>query len=104
MIILFTATGTVYAQIYKNNGAEETGKISEQKNISTVHSENNSTNNGFFKSGDATNPGSRPGNGGAIGQEEDVPLKSGLNLLLACSVIFGFVKLYKNKQKHDDKR
>ena len=101
MIILFTATGTGYAQIFRSQ-EKETGSTSVMKDSPASHTDNVSDNSGLFRAGDAGGPGNRPGNNEGIGQESEAPLKDGLGMLVTCSVIFVFVKIFKNKQKGDD--
>lgn len=96
MIILFTAIGTGYAQIYKSQETKP-GTTSGLKDSPASHSDDVSGNSEFFRAGDATGPGDRPGNGGGIGQE--APLKDGLHVILVCSLIFGIVKLSYGKKE-----
>ena len=101
MIILFTVTETGYAQFFKNQETE-TGSISGQKDSPSSNSDDISGNSGFFRAGDATDPGNRPGSGEGIGQESEAPIKDGLGVLVTCSVIFVCVKIFKKKKEDYD--
>ena len=101
MIILFVATEIGYAQIFKNQ-ENETGSTSGMKDSPANDSDHIYSGSGLFRSGEATGPGGRPGNNEGIGQESEAPLKDGLGVLVACSAIFVFVKVYKRKQKNFD--
>ena len=99
MIILFIATGTGYAQFFNN---QETETTTEQKDSPSSCSDEVSNSQGFFRAGDASDPGGRPGSGGGIGQESQAPLKDGIGILVTCSVIFVFIKTYKRRRKNTD--
>ena len=101
MIILFTVTGAGYAQFFKNQDTE-TGSSSGQKDSPSNNSDDVSGSQGFFRAGDATDPGNRPWNGEGIGQESEAPIKDGLGVLVTCSVIFICIKIFKMKEKDYD--
>ena len=98
--MLVTMMGTGYAQMFKNQDTETETTLGSNDSPSS-NSDDVSGSSGFFRAGDATDPGNRPGNGEGIGQESETPLKDGLSVLVACSVIFVFVKVFKKKQKDD---
>ena len=88
----FTASSvTTYAQFFKD----------KESSSATTSSRNFDTDNGagFFRNSNS-GPGGRPGDGEGIGQE--APLGDGLNALVACCVLFGFVKIYNDKRKKND--
>ena len=92
LVFLFIATGAGYSQIYKNQETE-TGKTTGLRNNQAVEQAVNDNYGGIFRSG----LDDRPGNGEGIGQV--APLAGGLDLLFACSIVFGVVKFYKRRQK-----
>ena len=99
IITLFTANTISYAETNKSqtgaDGSSGYGALyNNTSNNSGEQSENKS--GGLFRS-DADNPGGRPDNGDAIGQE--TPVKGGLNILIACCFIFGIIKLSSRKEE-----
>ena len=101
IIILYTVVGTGYAQFFKNQDTE-TGSIAGLNDSHSSNSDDVSGNSGFFRAGDATDPGNRPGNGEGIGQESEAPIKDGLGVLVTCSIIFICIKIFKKKEKDYD--
>jgi len=103
LIFMFTATVSVCAQIYNNqepgnnNSAGQNGYYSTYSDVTLTNSNENAGSSGLFKD-TATGPGGRPVNGEGIGQE--APLGNGLNVLIACSVIYGIVLFFKMKSKN----
>jgi len=107
LIIMFTATVTGYSQNYKNLNSENENLTKDQNSYSIYNetplgnpdenSENsNGRGGGLFR--DSSNPDGRPGEGDGIGQE--TPLDNGLNVLIACSVIYGVVTFSRMKLKN----
>ena len=106
MIFLFTATTVSYAgpsdpeyneRASNNQSGFFSGSDSDNTSSGTNASESPDQTSGFFSSPNADNPGGRPGDGGGIGQQ--APLRDGLNVLVACCVLFGFVKFFNEKRK-----
>jgi len=102
LIFMFTATVAGYAQIYGRQGTENTETTGIYNDLSV-----NSTNNadegsrrfgGLYRS-DTQGPGLRPKPDGGIGKE--APIKDGLGVLLACSVVFGIVEVILHKNANN---
>ena len=91
LIILFTATATGNAQIFKS---QDVG--TEKPSGLNANTQDSNEGGGFFRS-EPNDPGNRPGNGGGIGQEE--PIKDGLGVLIACTMVFSLVKIVNNKRR-----
>ena len=92
IVILLTAATVGYTQTFDNQEVDN-GVFNGRSN----NYETNSDFSGLFKN-ETDDPGGRPENGSGIGQEQ-APLKDGLSVLIACSVAFILVKIYKSKKK-----
>ena len=93
LIIIFTASPvTTYAQFFKDK--EPSAARTSSSSYDTDYS-----NAGFFRNPNNNGPGDRPGDGEGIGQE--APLGDGINAIITCCVIFGFVKIYNEKRRKD---
>ena len=97
LIFLFSAIVTGHAQLFRNdqmtNDRRTTTGIYDDSSgnaVDTNSERNNNSGGGLFRS-DGTGPGGRPKLGDGIG--EDSPIGGGANVLIACGIIFGAVKL-----------
>jgi len=96
-ILLFAATLTAYAGIYR-----ETSTTPSSTNSGSNSDNSDGGNNGaLFRNSSADNPGGRPGNGGGIGQDES-PIGDGLPVLIVCSLIFIAVKFWTKKKNKNE--
>jgi len=105
LILALTATAISYAGLSEPNNNERTtenhggffsgdGHSSSSSDFATSSEQIG----GFFRdSSDPSDPGTRPGTGEGIGQE--APLHDGLHVLIACCVVFLFIKIY-NEKRH----
>jgi len=102
LIILFPATVTVYAQIFRSDEIHN----HESSNNSTMEYSYESSDDysgGIFRT-DAEEPGLTPPDASeGIGEEgeADAPLNGGLGFLVVCSVAFGVVKLLLHKNANN---
>jgi hypothetical protein len=97
VIILFVVTTTGYGGIYTaQTHSGHAGGL--YKSAATDSDFEEHPAGGLFRSGSSPDdPGTRPGNGGAIGQ--DAPLRSGMYFLLVCAVFYGVIKYLGSKSK-----
>jgi len=95
LIFMFTATASVYAQLYSNDTTTENG------NYSTgifSNSYNNSERNSASGTSNSSSIGDRPGIGDGIGEDNQyAPVGDGLVALIVCSVLLIVTKLVAKK-------
>jgi len=102
LIFLFTATVTGYTQIYGRQGTENTvttGIYNDLSDNSANNDGESSRSSGGLYRDDTQGPGTRPKPGEGIGQE--APIKDGLGVLVACSILFGIVEVVLHKNANN---
>jgi len=104
IIFLFTAMLPTYAQLYRSQ------TTTEKENYSggffsryPDNPERDPAGSGIFRSSDPPGLNDRPTGGEGIGEENDVPLKGGLIVLITCSIIFSAMKFLIGKHKKREK-
>ena len=93
--VLSTTTGTVYAQIFKNDETVA-GKDNEIHSYIGNNSEEITNAGGLFRADN--DDYARPEVGGAIGE---TPIGDGLSILILCNMFYGAIKFFRERRnKH----
>ena len=92
MLLLFTVWTAGHAGLYRSQTTEDSNATDPSGVQYGSFSSSAQGDYGLFRSSSATNPGDRPGHGGAIGQSP--PIGDGLSVLFVCCLLLVIVKVY----------
>jgi len=111
LIILFPATVTVYAQIYRSeekHNNEATGIYNEppMNSIEEYTEESPEDYSGGLFRSDTQEPGLRPDVNEGIGEEgeDDAPINDGLGVIIVCSLFFVIIEFFIHKYSNNKKQ